>query len=265
LMWPALPWLLSRTRWLDAPHLVKGDGQMTTAGWVTILSAFISAVIGGLGVALLNYRLNREKLKAETGKILAETEKIRTEISGLSATVAYSLPNTTERIVFDGRGRIDGFDVMGREGNYWHADGKPASPIGRGAVAFEEGGILNIQRTNTDGRFELWLQRYTFNGRDYPRIPKSDIIAGRRKLRVSCEAKTIGGEHTLRFVIRNPETGQRLSQDVKIISRNAWIPIQAFLQSDPTVETELRIDDENVTSAPSSLQIRNLILVERQS
>jgi hypothetical protein len=229
-----------------------------------MITAAIAGAIGSVGAILLNNFFNREKLRAEVGKILAETDKLRAEISGLSATVAYGLPNTTEIIVFDGRKKVDGFDIKGIEGSLWR-NKKPSTPKGHGSLAFEEGGILNVQRSDTNGRFELWLRRYTYAGRDHERIPISSSIAGKRKLRISCEAKTIGAAHTLRFMIREPVNATRFSEDVKQISQNEWVAIEVFLQGDPTVETEVRIDDEGVTAAPSSLQIRNLLIVERQA
>ena len=231
--------------------------------WAPVVSALVAAIIGGVGVALINYVLNRAKQRAEIEKIVAETVKIRTEISALSATVAYSLPSGGEQIVFDTRANVDGFDIKGKESNHWNVDGTASDGIGRGTLSFEENGVLNIERTNTDGRYELLLQHYSFNGHDYAVIPKDATIAGKRKLKVSCEAKSVGAEHTLRFVVRNIRTGHVMSEDRKIIVGNEWVPIQVYLQADPTADAELRVDDERVTAAPSSVQIRNIVIVER--
>jgi hypothetical protein len=231
--------------------------------WAPIIAAFIAAIIGGIGVALVNYFFNRDKQRAEIEKIVAETLKIRTEISALSASVAYSLPSGTEQIVFDTRTKVDGFDFQGKVSNHWRPDGTASDGLGKGALSFGDNGVLSVERTNTDGRYELLLLHYRFNGRDYPLIPKDATLAGKRKLKVSCEAKSVGAEHTLRFILRNPPTGHIMSEDRKVVAGNEWTPIQVYLQADPSDEAELRIDDERVTAAPSSVQVRNFMIVER--
>jgi hypothetical protein len=176
-------------------------------------------------------------------------------------------PRPAEQIIYDGRGGIDGFDFRGQEAELWTGVGtnaKPISPKGHGTLKREEGGILNVRRTDTDGRFEVWLQRFSFEGKDYSYIPKNLHISGKRKLRISFEAKTVGGEHTLRFVIRIEE-GYRLAEDIVRVSASEWKSFEVFLQFDPTQDCQLRIDDESVSKAPSSVQIRNIVVAERQS
>jgi hypothetical protein len=231
----------------------------------TIIGAFIAAVIGGLGSAAVNHFVNRKKTKAETNKLLAETEKIQAEIRNLSATVAYGLPNAEEVVVLDGTNGIDGFDVEGKEGRFWRSEPTSSEPLGRGSLSFEEGGILNVRRQNTEGRFELWVRRYLFDKKSSRVIPKNDLKEGNRRLRVSCEAKTVDAEHTLRFLIRDEKTGARSSERLERVSGNRWVPIHVYLQADATADTVLRIDDESVSAAPSSIQIRNLKIVEKLS
>lgn len=240
---------------------------MADANSTSIAIAVISGVVGGSGVAILNYILNRKKTETEIQKMRAETDKINAEIKNLSATVSYSLSDSAEQIIFDGKARIDGFDIKGAEGQFWTGIGKDAkttSPKGHGTLRFEEGGILNIQRTNIEGRFELWLQRYFYNRKEHAIIPKDELISGKRKLRVSCEAKAVGGEHTLRFVVREVRTGLRLADEAVRVKGNVWTPFQVYLLADPAQECQLRIDDEQVSIAPSSVQIRNLVVTERK-
>jgi hypothetical protein len=234
----------------------------------TILAAVISVLLGGVAAAVVTYLLMRRKTDAEIEKIRTETEKLGIEMRILSESVSYSLPQVKERMIFDGRGRIDGFDVKGAGGSFWTGmgqDARPISPRGEGSHHFQEGGVLNIQRTNTDGRYELILQQYLLEGKTSGFILKDESIGGKRKLRIACEAKTIGGEHTLRFVVRDPSTGRRFSEDVRRISGNDWTPVEAYLTADPTVDCQVRLDDEGVSAVPSSLQIRNLIVAERLS
>ena len=127
----------------------------------TVVVAVISALMGGTGMTLLNYFFNRKKVEAEIQKMKAETNKIYLEIKNLSDTVSYSLSDYSEKILFDARNKIDGFDIKGHEGQFWK-DNKRIGEIGRGYLRFEEGGVFNIQRTNTEGRFEIQLIRYIY-------------------------------------------------------------------------------------------------------
>jgi hypothetical protein len=232
-----------------------------------IVTALISAIFGGVVVALINHYLNREKSKAEIEKIRAETEKIQIEVRNLSATVSYAIADADEKIIFDGRRSIDGFAVRGNAGQFWSGGKEPkaTSERGEGTVKFEANGILNVQRTNRVGRYELYIQQYAYGGKQYPFIPKDELIAGKRKLRISCEAKVVGGEHSLRFVVRNRHTGQRFAEEIQKITVNDWTPVQVYLQANATEDSEVRIDDEQVSAVPSSVQIRNLLIAERAS
>jgi hypothetical protein len=239
---------------------------MADASLPAIISPLVTALIGGVSVAIISYLLNRKKIKAETERVVAETDKIRAEINTLTQAVD-NLSDSTEKIIFDGRSTIDGFAIRGKGGQFWTGRGseaKPVSPKGEGTLSFE-GSIFNIQRTNTEGRYEVYLQQYVYNEKLCNSIPKDELISGKRRLRVSCEAKSIGSEHTLRFVVRGIQSGRRLADDAKVINKNEWTPVQVFLQADPTEESELRIDDEQVSVAPSSIQIRNLVVAEKHS
>src|ERR1700730_15394711 len=158
------------------------------------VAAILTGLVSVVGNGVLNYFVNRrktqaeiQKVQAEAQKTRAETDKILTEIKSVSANVSYSLAAPTEDILFDGTARIDGFDVKGAEGNFWKGS-EPTSPKGRGELRFENGGILNVHRDNTQGRFELLFQRYIYKGEEHSMIPKDFTTSGRRKLRISCEA-----------------------------------------------------------------------------
>jgi hypothetical protein len=233
------------------------------------LAAIVTGLVSVLGNGLLNYFVNRkktfaeiQKVQAEAQKTRAETDKILTEIKSVSANVSYSLATPTEDILFDGTARIDGFDVRGAEGNFWKGS-EATSAKGKGDLKFEEGGILNIHRDNTVGRFELYFQRYIFKGEEHSIIPKDFTTSGRRKLRISCEAKAIGGEHMLRFILRDPSSARRLAEDRICVKTNDWTKFQVYLPADPSSDAQLRIDDEEVSRAPSSIQIRNIVLAQR--
>lgn len=126
-----------------------------------LISALISGVLSGVIVALLNYWLTRRKLTAEISFIEVQTEKIRRE---LSDAVDYNV-GSAEQIIYDSSKRGDiGFDFQGSKAKIWkRIDGvdKAISGDRLGQLTFENG-VLNITRSNTEGRYEVWLRSYTF-------------------------------------------------------------------------------------------------------
>jgi len=249
---------------------------MVTSDLLTFLSSLLSGVIGGSIVAIVNYYLTRrkteaeiEKLRAETAKARAETKVIEANVENLSATMSYKFTNTAERVIYDSTKSADPHDFRGAESQFWNPqENKPTGPRGAGALTIErgkDGVILNLRRTNTEGRYEIWLQRFLYDGHERDVIPKNELIAGKRKLHVSCEAKVVDSGHSLRFVLRDEQKGQWLANSVTKLTKNEWTPVDFYFQIPPTVNTQFRIDDEAVSKAPSSVQIRKLVVAERVS
>lgn len=252
---------------------------------VFLLPLLLSGLVSGVVVAVLNYVLTRAKTQAETRKILAETdkflletEKLRkeltsttesitaatSEISVVAASASYQLSGGTERIIYESKNRDIGYDFEGVEEKiYEQSDGKYVAVSARalGTLSFEKG-ALNVQRTNTEGRYDIWLRTYCFENGEKPVIPQDDLIDGQRKLRVSCEVKTIGGEHTLKFVFRGT-SGKWLAQKEVRVSQEQWTFINNYFLVSAKEDFVLRIQDQSVSHAPSSIQIRNLILAEK--
>jgi len=236
----------------------------------SLINALISGVLGGVVVAFLNYWLTRKKTWAEIEKFKAETEKIRRELSqtvdNISDAVSYKLSNLAERSIYDSKGRDVGFDFQGGDAQHYAVvDGKdqPVSSFSKGTLTFEPGGVLNIQRLNTEGRYEVWLNRYFFKGTEVISIPRDDLMAGQRSLRVDFEAKAAGAEHTLRVLLKNKTNW--IAHEQRRVTENSWTPIKIYFQISPAEECRLRIDDMDVSKAPSSVQIRNFSIVEKSS
>jgi hypothetical protein len=244
---------------------------MPQANIFTLLSALISAVMGGVLVAVLNYWFTRKKTSAEIKLIEAQVEKIRHElrlnVDNISAAVTYKIGGSGERIIYDSTGRDLGFDFKGSKAQLWaQVDGvdRPVSDYGLGQISFENG-VMNIQRSNTEGRYEVWLQSYSIDGQTLPSIPRNDLVSGHRDIRISFEAKAVGASHTLRILLKNEKANRWLGNDSRTVSGNFWTRIQVYFQIPPTDECRLRIDDLDVTDTPSSVQLRNIVVAERTS
>lgn len=172
--------------------------------------------------------------------------------------------DSAKQVIYDSTKDCYESDFRGLEGFFWKGIGDKAEKIsGQGLGFLEvEGGVLNLHRTNKEGRFEIQLRRYSYNGQDEECIPKNVEISGKRKLRIACQAKVPEGEHSLHFVLKNEETQIWLAHQTKRITKSRWTDINLLFLVDPTLDCRLRIDDQDVSKAPSSIQIRNLLVVE---
>jgi hypothetical protein len=157
--------------------------------------------------------------------------------------------------------------LRGWGGREW-TKGADAHPIGleaEGVLSFEDGGVLSIERTNKEGRYEITLLRYWLDGREFDAIPRKPSASGARNFTVTCDAKVSGSAHTLRMVLRDSANKKWLADGEKTITSQTWTPVKIYLRADPTVDCRLRIDDQGVLEDPSSVQIKNLKLMEISS
>lgn len=198
-----------------------------------------------------------EIVECDRVNISLKAEDDRRDRASISSTVA-------EQILYDMSQGHDPFDFKGVEGRRYIGD-KPTGPKGLGRLTIEPNGVLNLQRENTEGRFEIHLCRYRYGDSEQTMVPKNELVSGERKLRVSCEAKVIGGEHTLRFVLKNPDNLGGLPYENVRVASNEWTPIDVYFQCTPSVGFFLRIDDQDVSQVPSSVQIRELVVAEKVS
>jgi hypothetical protein len=111
----------------------------------------------------------------------------------------------------------------------------------------------------------IWVKRYVVDGNSVDVIPRRSSIPGTRKVRVECEARTMGGPQTLLLIIKGmgAPAGEYLGQQRQRLTSQAWVPIDAYFQFPVTQDCRLRFDDRSVDKAQSALQIRNLVVTER--
>lgn len=245
---------------------------MTIDDFVKILTPIGSGLLGGLLVAILNHLFTRRKTYAETKKLEAEAEKVRAEtqkllveMQHLASTVqevSDRLGDANEKVIYDGRTHCDGADFSGG-GERFYGDSHD-KPKGAGLFKVEDG-VLNIQRSNTGGRYRVTLLKYFYAGvsRDY--IPKNDLIAGKRLLKLTCEAKAAGGSHTGLFIVKRVQDGEWMAKHEQTFSQNEWTPVETYFRISPNEDCFLVIDDQQVSKAKTSLQLRRLFLAERDS
>ena len=225
-----------------------------------------SSGVGGVVVALANHFLTKRKTSAEIDKLNADTEltkaqarQITNSLNDLSDKVGYKLPDvahSTETIIYTSADS-DRFDF--RLLNVDNAEGELTV----------RSGVLSISRANTAGTTQIWLEKYKYGEPAELRklLPKNENISGTRKLRVSCEIKAVGGEHTILFIIKGEKAplGEHMATKRERITQGEWMPIEAYFQVSPGQNCFFRIDDRSVSKPGSSVQIRNLVLAEKKS
>ena len=223
-----------------------------------ISASLLSALLGGVAVAVANQLFARRKTQAEIGKLRAEQReielraaKLANEMKNTIAEVKYAASPKGERVIYDTRVDLDRYDFRVAE----RGDAK-------GTFAIIEDGILSVRRSNIEGRFELRLERYLYDG-EREHIPRNERIAGNRRLRVSCQAKSVGGAHTLDFVLRKDGASPRLATGTSVVDRNEWTPIEHYFRIPPGDDCRLYVYDIDLAEPDTSVQLRDLVLAER--
>lgn len=252
------------------PPAQAQTGQPSGVEFSGLYSGMIGAsagILGGALVAGLNFLLTRRRYLAEVEKISLEAEKLRRELGiSVSKAVTSAFTASQESIVYSGSSGNTGYDFKFQPNFEWkNVDGKdvPQGEKGAGSVKHETGGTISIERSNTSGRATLTLHTYAIDGKQLDCIPRNDLLDSDRRFRISFEAKTVGASHTLRFVFKEESAnGWLASSQQQILSQN-WTNYSFFLQVPHTRSCRLRIDDIGVEAAPSSVQIRNLVVAQK--
>ncbi len=233
-----------------------------------VIASLISAVVGGFLVAVVNhlftmkktdkeakkFEAEAKKLEAEAEKIRVETAKILAEFGKLNATIK----DANYRIIYDGRQNADIGDFEPKPNKMPDGEDKE---IAQGLFSVKEG-ILIVERKNIGGRFHVFLRKYVNDGKerdDY--LPKNELLEGKRRLRVSFDAKVTKGSHTLLVILKNPETERWLAHQKVVIDYYEWKPIELIFRVPPSENCYLRFDDQAITIL-GSLHLRNLTFAE---
>lgn len=230
----------------------------------TIASAVVGLLSGSV-VALFNHLLTKKKTAAEIEKLQAEAELTRAQarqitdnFNNLSDKVSYKLADaaqSSEHVLYTSE-KSDLFDF--RVVKLDNAEGE---------LTIKDG-VLQILRSNVAGSMQIWLENYTYGGNSQLRVlPKDESISGDRKLRVSCEVKAIGAEHTLLFVIKgeNAPGGLHMADKRYRVMSNEWTPVDIYFRVSPGQQCHFRIDNRSVSAPNSSVQIRKLVLAQRSA
>jgi len=202
-------------------------------------------------------------LNLKQGLSLSSTVTLETAAFRLLATLKRSQYQT---VLFDSReGAASHF--RGYPNSFWTGKGKESkrsSPVGEGELNIEIGGVLAITRTSREGRFEVQLYEHGSIGPKNARkiFPPSEQAVAERRLWIHCETRTDGAKHEIRFVLKNDATETWLASEKRIVDSKDWKELDVYFRIDPKLDFWFRIDNEEVSSVPSELRLRNIVLRE---
>jgi len=200
---------------------------------------------------------------------------------GLSLSNAGSLENIAFRllealnrskyrtVLFDAREGGVANNLRGRAGAFYQGKGKETrqtSRVGEGTSQIDSSGVLTITRTTGEGRFEIFPTGAGLKAVGDKRIfPPKTSATGDRTIWIHCETRSAFGKQGLRFVLKNDPKETWLYSEKRIVESPDWAPIDVYLRIDPSLEFYARIDHEEVSRVPSELQIRGIIIREKDA
>jgi len=244
------------------------SANIPQSGTTPLIGPIITSILASIttfGVAVYVYRRNKPKLDLEVEKLTEEIKKLKqhsetntSDILNIKDELGIS-PN--ENIIYQSDSEGIGHDFKGY-GDKIYINDKPTGEKADGELNFLEGCVLDIDRRNTAGKYAIYLKRYNFgsNSRDY--IEKDLVSDNPRKFRVICHARVFNGKHVLRVVLFGKETWKFLDEKSHHLDNPHWKKLISHLTLPPGIDAEIRIDDIDVSFAPSPLQIKDIIVTQ---
>jgi len=219
--------------------------------------------------ALIANLFSYRKTQAETEKLKAETEEIRSETADIGSRAAnaetiarrayQAAPAPQSLTLYDSR---NGFSLFDFKRDLWEG---AAGELSLASSAGAEDDILVITRNNAEGKLVVWLKSYSY--RDRPDvIPVGEVAGKERMFRIRCEVRSHSAERTFLPTLKvlGAPPGQYLSQRRHRLRPGSWIDIDEHFDVSFSASCLLRFDDRSVSAAPSRLEIRNLVVTERE-
>lgn len=179
---------------------------------------------------------------------------------GLFAKGISSKTIHSSNILFKSEGAGDSY-FLGTEENAWK-DNRRVGTIAKGEFSFNSG-ILNIERDNVEGIFLIKLQVY-FEGKTPVPFIKNDVSKSVRILSVTFHAQIIGGTHTIQVIVKKYNSFDWVHKANKKfkISNKDWNDFKAVLRIPANQDFVVDLHDIDVDKVPSSVQIKDLTIVE---
>ncbi len=171
------------------------------------------------------------------------------------------IEDSSEMIFFD-LNNTQEYYIKGSVEQTWEND-KPVGEKGKGRLQFKQR-VINLERFNSDGRFLISFLRYLSSSGIKEYIESNIYNHSTRIIAFEFEAKIIGGMHTLLLVAKKANSTDWIhNANVKIsVKTGDWEKFKEYIYIPSNENFAVFFDDIEIAKAPSSIQIRNLIIKE---
>ncbi|MCD4671270.1 MAG: hypothetical protein K8R77_01290 [Anaerolineaceae bacterium] len=232
-----------------------------------IVISLVSGVVAGTFIAIADRLLgDRKSIKSQLFSLRAQAERSRAETvrrinkeqdfkrrfdlmeAALAETKYHLVQIVEENIIYDGTDGIEGFDVVavGRRNNSHFFNNK----------------VLIIDRMGKKGVYQLQLRKYIVDGKEFDYFAGAPQVRGKRRLRVSFEARVQEGKHTVSVAFTSFRDNRLLGKRELMIDSTNWEDHDLFFEVSSRQDSLLQIIDL-FQAKPGDLQIRNLVLAEQ--
>ena len=154
------------------------------------------------------------------------------------------------------------FNIETEQAKVW-IDNKEVGEQAVGKLDIKEG-VLNLRRTNKDGRFIIRILEY-YNNNIAGKFIKSNVnLEGDRRILVSFKAKIIGGSHSIRIVCTKKDSHLWVHKaNFKfIIESKEYQEFNQILKVPASEDFNIRMENIEVENLQSSVQIKDFMVKE---
>lgn len=222
------------------------------AGTLTVIGDRLLGRDKSIKSQLFSLRVQAERTRAETARLSAQEREMKRRFELMEASLAetkYHLVQVVdENIIFDGTDGIEGYDIVaaGRKSNFHFFNNK----------------VLIIDRMGKKGVCQLQLRKYLVDGREYDFLAGEPRARGKRRLRVSFDARVLDGPHCISMALTSFQDDQLLEKRDLTISSKEWEDHDLYFEVSARRDCLLQIIDLYQLRS-GDMQIRNLVLAEQ--
>lgn len=206
----------------------------------------------------IHVRLTWAASQAE--ELRVENEQIRSRVANAEASIAYERADPRLLTVYDSsRNGFDRFDFALDSHDGAQAELKIVTDD-------THNDTLALLWPSTAGKVYVYLTRYGYVGQPGA-IPVGNAAGVRRQLRVQCDVRALSGAHTFLLVLKGltAPPGDHVDERRQRVGSEQWVPIDVVFSVAVATDFRLRIEDRSVSAAPSRLEVRNLVITERDA
>jgi len=225
---------------------------------VVDIDGVLVGLVGGIGVSGFQWWLAREDRKQQRERMALEIKQLAESVRDTSESIRQRLPGAEEYVFYRSSATSPADDFRdGASGGAWRGGAAGSWRFGDGVLVFD--------RLNEVGEMWVRLNRYRFEK------AHADVISGlqpgaTRTIRVACEARAIGGHHTIVFALKSPgdPDGVHLGTDQRLrIRDDEFLYFEKWFTYPAEKDAYLRIIERSPSPAGSSVELRNITVSAR--